>query len=262
MNPLYLLPSSTLLVTALAFAIVGAYGVRTALVGRVREERVERVGGTALLGRWLLEAFYWSFRLAGRGLVRLGVSPDALTWTSVGFSAVGAGFVAAGHFSTAGAWVLGGAVLDALDGLVARERGLASDRGEVLDAVLDRWSDMLPLLGLAVFYRASAWQMSIPLFALIGSVMVSYVRAKSEAVGLDLPSGLMRRHERLTYLVAALIIGPELSRFLGTPLGAVHPATLVLVGGVAAFSNAAALQLLFAARRALERAGPRPGRRA
>lgn len=265
MNPLYLLSSwSTLFVTALAFVIVGAYGVRTALVGRVREERVERVGGTALLGRWLLEAFYWSFRLAGRALVRLGVSPDALTWASVGFSAIGAGFAAAGHFSTAGAWILGGAVLDALDGLVARERGLASDRGEVLDAVLDRYSDMLPLIGLAVFYRGSAWQMSVPLLALTGSVLVSYVRAKSEALGLDLPSGLMRRHERLTYLVAALIIGPELSRFLGAPMGAVHPATLVLVGGVGVFSNGAALQLLFAARRALDapRTRPRPGARA
>jgi CDP-diacylglycerol--glycerol-3-phosphate 3-phosphatidyltransferase len=252
MSPVYLLPSwSTLFVTAVAFAIVSAYGVRTALVGRVREERVERVGGSVFLGRWFLEAFYWSFRLAGKALIWAGVSPDALTWSAVGVTGLGAFFAAAGHFSTAGALVLLGAVLDALDGLVARERGLASERGEVLDAVVDRYSDILPLAALAIFYRDSAAAMLAPLGALMGSVLVSYVRAKSEALGLDLPSGLMRRHERLTYLVVALVIGPELSRWLGAPYGMTHPATLLLVGVVALVSNVAALQLLFAARRAL-----------
>ncbi len=101
-----------------------------------------------------------------------------------------------------------GAAFDALDGIVARARGLSSDAGEVLDAVVDRYADAAPLLGLAVYYRASLPALLLVLCALLGSMLVSYVRAKSEAMSLSLPGGLMRRHERIAYLTAGLLLGP------------------------------------------------------
>jgi CDP-diacylglycerol--glycerol-3-phosphate 3-phosphatidyltransferase len=211
-----------------------------------------------LLNRWFLEAFYWSFKLPGRFFVWLGVAPDTLSWTSLAVTAMSAPVAAMGHFSTAGALVLVGAFFDSFDGLVARERGLCSDRGEMLDAVLDRYADAAPLLGLIFFYRFSAWQMLVPAAALIGSMMLSYVRAKSEALDLHLPSGLMRRHERLTYIVVALVIGPELSRWAGSPWGVIHPFTLGLVAGVGLIANYAAIRLLFSARQELVRLGRGP----
>ena len=242
----------------LAFCIIGAYTLRTVLVGRTKDQRVIRAGGSVLLGRWFLEAFYWSFRLPGRMFVALGVSPDALTWTSLVIT-LGAAFSAAmDHFSTAGVFVLLGSFFDSFDGLVARARGLSSDCGEMLDAVVDRYADVIPMIGLVIFYRFSVWQMMIPLFAMIGSLLLSYVRAKSEALDLDLPSGLMRRHERVTYVVVALVIGPELSRWLGGPWGTVHPATLAIVAVVAIVSNLSAFNLLLVARRELVRLGRGP----
>ncbi len=245
-------------VTGLSFSILGAYGVRTILLGRDTDERVARAGGSILLGRWFVEAFYWSFRLPGRFFVRVGISPDALTWTSLAVTVCAAPAAALGHFSTAGAFVLVGAFFDSFDGLVARARGLSSDRGEMLDAVIDRYADAAPMMGLVLFYRFSVWQMLVPFAAMLGSFLMSYVRAKSEAMDLSLPNGLMRRHERIAYIIAALVIGPELSPWLGTPFGAVHPATLAILALVAIITNSAAMSLLAAGRRELTRLGRGP----
>jgi CDP-diacylglycerol---glycerol-3-phosphate 3-phosphatidyltransferase len=242
-------------VIGLLAVVVSAYALRTVIVGRRSDRRTDREGGTALLGLWVMEAFYWAMRVPGRACARLGIQPDTLTWTSMVLTAMSLPAGALGHFSTSGAFLLAGAAFDALDGMVARQLGVASDSGEMLDAVIDRYADAAPMLGLVLFYRFSTWQMAIPLAALVGSMMVSYVRAKSEAMSLQLPSGLMRRHERIAYIGAALVIGPELSPLLGKPYGAVHPATLALVGLVAAVSNVAAGRLASAARRELERVG-------
>jgi CDP-diacylglycerol---glycerol-3-phosphate 3-phosphatidyltransferase len=249
---------SAMFVAGVAFSILGAYGVRSVLVGREADRRVVRAGGSVLLTRWFVEAFYWSFRLPGRLFVWLGVSPDALTWTSLVVSAGALPAAALGHFSTAGAFVLVGAFFDSFDGLVARARGLESDRGEMLDAVIDRYADAAPMMGLVIFYRFSVWQMLVPFAALLGSYGMSYVRAKSEAMGLSLPNGLMRRHERIAYTIIALVLGPELSPWVGAPFGSVHPVTLAFVALVAILSNGAAARLLFGARRELLRLGRGP----
>ncbi len=249
---------STLVAVAVvsAFALLfSAYAVRTALVGRRSERRAESVGGTALVGLWLMEAFYWAMRTPGRICARLRIHPDALTWASLLVTAGCLPAALMGHFSIAGALLIAGAILDTMDGMVARQLGIASDAGEMLDAVIDRYADAFPMVGLALFYRFSAWQMAVPLAALIGSSMVSYMRAKSESMGLKLPSGLMRRHERVAYVGLALVVGPELSPLLGSPYGAVHPATLALTSLVAVLSNYAAVRLAIAGRRELVRQG-------
>jgi len=262
---------ATGLVIAFAGGVIFAYSLRTVFVGRAVDPRLAREEGTAFLGRWLIEAFYWSFRGCGRVLLKAGVTPDMATWASFAMTMACLPAAALGHFSSAGLYLLVGAAFDAFDGMVARERGLASDSGEMLDAIIDRYADMAPLLGLAIFYRFSMVSMAVPLAALVGSVMVSYVRAKTEALGLDLPSGMMRRHERITYAVIALVVGPELSPLLPEhlPTGPwfpegidlVHPATLATILLVALVSNYAAIRLAARGRAELVRLGRGPGGR-
>jgi CDP-diacylglycerol--glycerol-3-phosphate 3-phosphatidyltransferase len=159
---------------------------------------------------------------------------------------------AAGYFEAAGAILVVGSSLDALDGIVARELGMTSDAGEVLDSVMDRYSDTFALAGLGLFYRDSAVSLAIVLLALLGSTMVSYVRAKTDKFGVALGSTLMRRPERIAYLSGALLLGPTLSAWV-LPGYSNSPLTLATVALIAIVSNVAALQLLVRARQALRR---------
>jgi len=240
---------------ALPALVLAAYGVRVLAVGRALDPRVQRESSTVLLGRFPIEAFHWALRGVGRTVARTGVSPDALTLVSLVVSCASLPLAALGLLPGAGAALLFGAAFDALDGIVARERGVASDAGEVLDAVVDRYADAAPLLGLAVYYRSSVGALLLVLTALLGSMLVSYVRAKSEAMSLSLPGGLMRRHERIAYLTAGLLLGPVL-HLSSVPFPA--PLTLLSVAVVALVSNIAAVALTRAARAALVRAGRGP----
>ncbi|HOT08812.1 MAG TPA: CDP-alcohol phosphatidyltransferase family protein [Polyangiaceae bacterium] len=239
-------------VAAFFLTAVSGYAVRSLLVGRRHDEKLQRLGGTMLLGAWFMEAVYWAIRAPGKLFARLGVKPDTLTIISLLLTLAAAPIAAVGHFSTAGLLFLVGSAFDALDGMVARETGAVKKSGAMLDSVFDRYSDAAPMIGLAIFYRFSVWQMLLPLVALMGSQLVSYVRAKAEAMDLSLPSTLMRRHERVAYISGALILAPLLSPVLGNPWGAVHPATLTIILIVALVSNLVAVQLLIAARKLLD----------
>ena len=243
---------------ALPALVLAAYGVRVAVAGRALDPRVQRESSTVLLGRFPIEAFHWVLRGVGRAVSRSGVSPDALTLISLVISGASLPLAALGMLPAAGAALLFGAAFDALDGIVARERGVASDAGEVLDAVVDRYADAAPLLGLAVYYRDSVQVLLLVLAALMGSMLVSYVRAKSEAMDLSLPGGLMRRHERIAYLTVGLLIGPLWPEAQLANVTVVAPLTLLAVGVVAVVSNIAAVQLTRAARVALVELGRGP----
>jgi len=248
-----------LAVLAVTLAVLAAYAVSIARFGRPQAGRIDNEPGTVLLGRFPIEAFHWIARILGRALLRTGVSADALTVVSVLLTALSIPFAATGRFEAAGLVLLGGSVFDALDGIVARSRGAASDAGEMLDATADRYADALAFVGLALFYRDSAWRLSIILVALVGAMMVSYVRAKGEAAHVVLPPGLMRRPERIAYLTAGLLLGPMLSFWIA-PTDPSRPVTLLVVAFIGVVSNIAALRLMSQARVRLRRPEPPRGR--
>jgi CDP-diacylglycerol--glycerol-3-phosphate 3-phosphatidyltransferase len=187
---------------------------------------------------WLVEAFYWALSALARGLSRLGVEPDRLTYLSLLLSLSSLPLLATGRFALAALLILAGAALDAIDGSVARAQGRASPAGAVLDSCVDRVADAAPFIGLAVFYRDHAFAMLVPLFALVASSMVSYARAKSEIYRISLPNGLMRRHERVVCLLASLLAAPlwPSSPGLGGvpyPFPLLGTAVIAVLGGVA-----------------------------
>jgi phosphatidylglycerophosphate synthase len=242
--------------TALVLVLFAGYATRLALVGRARDPRLQREHPTALLGRFPMEAFHWAARGAARALVRLPVHPDHLTHLSLLISALTIPLLWFGAFAWGALVLLVGSTLDALDGIVARERGIASDSGEVLDAVVDRYADAMPLFGLALYYRHSVAALILVFLAILGGFTVSYVRAKAEAMRIELPGGLMRRPERLFYLGIALLFGPALPALRTIPLE--RPWTLVIVAGIGLLSNVAAIQLTRQTRAALARVGRGP----
>ena len=149
-----------------------------------------------------------------RALVRARVHPNLLT--TLGFLVtVSAGF--AFHqrgVRLAGLLVLLGGVFDIFDGKVARETGLASKFGSFYDSTLDRISEIVVFLGLLSLYNdyrrdlGDVGMIYTVLLALAGSLMVSYTRARAEALGIDCKVGVMQRPERIVLIGgAALLFG-------------------------------------------------------
>ncbi len=147
-------------------------------------------------------------------LVRHRVHPNFIT--TVGFVVtLGAGlFYHQDHVRLAGLFVLLGGLLDIFDGRVARESGLASKFGSFYDSALDRISEIVMFVGLASLYNdyrvdlADIAMIYVIMVAMGGSLMVSYTRAKAEALGMDCSVGLMQRAERVVLIgLASLLFG-------------------------------------------------------
>lgn len=139
-------------------------------------------------------------------LVRRRVHPNLLT--TAGFLiTLTAGYVFhLGAVRSAGALVLLGGAFDLFDGRVARQTGLASVFGSFYDSTLDRISEIAVFFGVLSFLLAfepagtgSAY-VFVVLLTVAGSLMVSYTRARAEALGLDCAVGLMQRPERVVLL--------------------------------------------------------------
>ena len=232
-----------------------AYGARVVWIGRATDPRVQRERPTVLLGSFPMEAVHWALRCAGSWVTSAGVMPDAVTWASLILTAGTAPLAATGHFDWAALLLALGSACDAIDGIVARKMNVSSDSGEVFDAVVDRYADAMPLAGLAIYYRQDVFALTVVLVAIVGSSLVSYVRAKAESMQLSLPGGLMRRHERLVYLGIGLAVGP----YIRVPLmSSARPVTVAVVALVGVVANIAAAQLTRQARRMLNESGRGP----
>lgn len=227
------------------------YGIRIASRGVFHSERVSRIGGTALVGRGLMDATYWAIEPVVRGLAALGVTPNGLTYSALVLG-IGAGVaIGLGWFGLGCLLATMSTIGDILDGQVARLTQSGSNRGELLDAAVDRYTEFAFLSGVALVVRQSPWQLGLALGALLASFMVSYASAKAEALKVSPPRGLMRRHERSVYLIGGVgfvpLLGPTL---VAHDLPYVTPC-LVGVAVVAVIGNLAAVLRLVRIARAL-----------
>ena len=157
---------------------------------------------------------YWALDFIGRGLSAMGATANGISVASLVLG-IGAGVALAfGHFGIGALLAVISALGDTLDGIVARLQGTASDAGEVLDAAVDRYEEFFFLGGIVVHVRQSAVGVSLVLFALLGSFMVSYASAKAEALRAQIPRGAMRRPERAAYLIVGAGLTPIVAPFV------------------------------------------------
>ncbi len=134
--------------------------------------------------------------------VRL-VTPNRLTLLSFFVSGVLAPlFILKGELLFSGILVYVGALLDSLDGDLARVRGISSKEGAILDAVLDRYIDLFLISALILYDREC---LEWGLVAMVGSALVPYVRAKTEAVGKESTTTLASRDTRNLILFVGLL---------------------------------------------------------
>lgn len=140
---------------------------------------------------------------------QLGIHPDMVTLVGLFVVAISAYAIAEGEFVLAAIIMLLGAPLDALDGAIARAMQRKGKFGAMLDSTLDRYADGLIFMGFA--YYESFWGnetgAALSLAALLGSLMVSYVRARAEGLNIDCKVGLFTRMERMIVILVMLLTG-------------------------------------------------------
>lgn len=180
-----------------------------------------------------------------RALARLGVSPNAVTFAGLAGAGVSAYLISEGIFWAGGVVMLLAGILDLFDGALARATGQDSDFGALLDSVIDRVSEIVVLLGLLLFYtRSGSVEGNVLVYLAVGgSIMVSYLRARSEGLGIDCKVGIMTRPERVAALGFGLIIGHWLPNVV-----------LAVLGAIAALTILTTAQRLFHTWRSLKRA--------
>lgn len=160
-------------------------------------------------------------------LIKLGLTPNAVTTTgfilNVGVAVVfiiGAEEGNRGdltYVGWAGALILFAGLFDMLDGQVARLGNMKSTFGALYDSVLDRYSELVMFLGICYYLVAHHYFLSsiFAFIALIGSMMVSYVRARAEGLGIECKGGLMQRPERVVTIGLFAILCGVTSQYIG-----------------------------------------------
>lgn len=144
--------------------------------------------------------------------VTAGVHPDLITVAGLGVVIIACAFITQGQMLIAGLILLLGLPLDALDGAVARKMGRTGQFGAVLDSTLDRYADGF-IFGALSYYFAVQDRfefMGLALLALLGSFLVSYVRARGEGIQLSIKEGVFTRLERVVIILLMLLISPLL----------------------------------------------------
>lgn len=152
-------------------------------------------------------SFEKGIKPVGTNLQRVGVKADHLTAFGVAMSAAAAVAIANGALRGGLLLLALTAIPDVLDGAVAKASGTASKRGAFFDSTMDRVADALLLGGVAWYLDTTEpGRISILPMAVLGaSLLISYERAKAEALGYDARGGLMERAERLILLGLALL---------------------------------------------------------
>lgn len=148
------------------------------------------------------------------GLIRARVHPNILTTVGFLVTMSSAFLFYSNHIRSAGVLILVGGIFDIFDGKVARATGLASQFGSFYDSTLDRFSEIAVYIGILMLYNdyqpvtGDVVTIYAVMLAMGGSLMVSYTRARAEALGIDCTVGLMQRGERVFLIgVSALVFG-------------------------------------------------------
>jgi CDP-diacylglycerol---glycerol-3-phosphate 3-phosphatidyltransferase len=167
----------------------------------------EKAAGRRVFGPFFIGYYYWMMRPVFRAAERSNLTPNQVTAISA-FAAMATGIaIATGHFALGSALLIGGSSLDMVDGELARKKKLSTPGGAFFDSTMDRVCDGFIFGGCVIYYAGTA-MMQVSLVVLITSFVVSYTRARAEALGLYGAEGLAQRADRIVMLGIAMAFSP------------------------------------------------------
>jgi len=156
----------------------------------------------------LRRVFKDALESVGAFLNKLGVKPNVITTAGLIGNLVAGVLIAMGHLFWGGLLAMIVGPFDALDGTMARLRGESCKYGAFVDSVTDRYSEIALYGGLLVYFtQTGTWRDALLVFfATVGSILVSYTRARAEALGYSAEIGLLTRAERYLVLIPGIIL--------------------------------------------------------
>lgn len=171
---------------------------------------------------FLQKLIYWVINPIVKGMIKVGITPNIITFMGLVFNILAAALLVYGgvehtgqlcYVGWAGGIVLFAGLFDMMDGRVARMGNMSSTFGALFDSVLDRYSELITLFGFFYWLILSGflWGSIITFVALIGSIMVSYVRARAEGLDIECKVGLMQRPERVVLTSLGAILASAFS---------------------------------------------------
>lgn len=191
-----------------------------------------------ILSKYGRQWLAWPVAVVVDWLHRRGISPNAVSYTGFALTLFSAGLLAAGMFIAGGIMLTVASLLDLVDGSLARATKQSSRFGAFLDSTLDRYSESVTLLALAFYYAAqprSQLYVMVILATVVGSLMVSYTRARAEALSVECKEGWLQRPERVFLLIVALLFNGLFWDQL----------TLVVLAFMAVMTNVTAVQRIY-----------------
>ena len=143
-----------------------------------------------------------------QAIVSLGITANMITLFGLLVNLVAAYYLASTRLVVAGLLILFGASFDMIDGAVARARTSTNPSGALLDSVIDRYSEAVIFLGALIYFHhlQNFFGVVLVFAAVIGSILVSYVRARAEGLQIECKVGLMQRPERIVLLALGVLI--------------------------------------------------------
>lgn len=171
---------------------------------------------------FLQKAIYAVINPLIKGLIKLHITPNMITTLGfIGNIVATASFIyaalsfqagnqttALAHVAWGGATILFAGLFDMIDGRLARLGNMSTTFGAMWDSVLDRYSELISLFGVVLIFLLNGdfWLGVVSFTAMIGSVMVSYVRARAEGLNIECKVGIMQRPERVVVLALTAIL--------------------------------------------------------
>ena len=153
-----------------------------------------------------------AYRITGpvvRILSKSGITPNTLTFVNLALNIIAAYVIAIGCFLLGGVLVLVAGLFDLLDGALARFTKQTTRFGAILDSVVDRISEAVILCGLLIWYipqEEAGLEIVLIFTVLVGSFLISYIRARAEGLGWQCQVGLFTRAERVIVLAIGLLV--------------------------------------------------------
>lgn len=151
-------------------------------------------------------------------MIKLGITPNMITFFGLLINILATGILIYGaekaqrgdfrYIGYAGITILVAGLMDMIDGRLAREGNMSSEYGALYDSVLDRYSELIMFLGICYYLISHDYFLSSmgAFIAMIGSIMVSYTRARAEALGVNCSVGIMQRPERILLVSLSAIL--------------------------------------------------------